>query len=113
MVLCSKMHVQNIFNNKTTMKIPYYFTGSRGAVRYSINSGDPDGFFSIDQVSGNIRVANILDHERKSQILLNVQATSGDPPAYGHTQVIISAQIISFFFQYVLTPSVNKMNIKR
>lgn len=40
-------------------------------------------------MSGNIRVANILDHETKSQILLNIQATSGDPPAYGHTQVII------------------------
>lgn len=57
-------------------------------VRYSIYSGDPDGYFSIDPVSGNIRIANPLDHETKQQVLLNVQATSGDPPAYGHTQVI-------------------------
>jgi hypothetical protein len=33
-------------------------------------------------------VANLLDHETKSQVLLNIQATSGDPPSYGHTQVI-------------------------
>lgn len=79
-----------------------HFTGSRGVVRYSINSGDPDGFFSIDQVSGNIRVANILDHETKSQILLNVQATSGDPPAYGHTQVIICTNNFHFSFNMFL-----------
>jgi protocadherin-16/23 len=63
------------------------FIGSRGSVKYSIYSGDPDGYFTVDQTSGNIRVANSLDHETKPQILLNIQATSGDPPAYGHTQV--------------------------
>lgn len=57
-------------------------------MRYSIYSGDPDGYFTIDPVSGNIRVANLLDHEAKAQVLLNIQATSGDPPSYGHTQVI-------------------------
>lgn len=61
-------------------------------MRYSIYSGDPDGYFSIDPVSGNIRVSNLLDHEAKAQVLLNIQATSGDPPSYGHTQVI------TFFF---------------
>lgn len=65
----------------------YTFSGSRGAVRYSIYSGDPDGYFSIDPMSGNIRIASPLDHETKVQVLLNIQATSGDPPAYGHTQV--------------------------
>lgn len=57
-------------------------------MRYSIYSGDPDGYFTIDPVSGNIRIANSLDHETKPQILLNIQAMSGDPPAYGHTQVL-------------------------
>lgn len=56
-------------------------------VRYSIYAGDPDGYFSIDPVSGIVSVASPLDHERHAQVLLNVQATSGDPPAYGHTQV--------------------------
>lgn len=80
----------------TIKQTKIFFTGSRGVVRYSINSGDPDGYFSIDPVSGNIRIANPLDHETKSQVLLNVQATSGDPPAYGHTQVIIHTN--SFIF---------------
>lgn len=62
--------------------------GSRNIVRYSIYSGDPDGYFSIDPTSGNIRIANVLDHETKPQVLLNIQATSGEPPVYGHTQVI-------------------------
>ncbi|CRK94042.1 CLUMA_CG007566, isoform A, partial [Clunio marinus] len=70
-------------------------SGSRGAVRYSIYSGDPNGFFSIDPVTGNIRVANLLDHETKSQVLLNIQATSGDPPSYGHTQVNIDIEDIN------------------
>ncbi|XP_067622961.1 protein dachsous [Eurosta solidaginis] len=62
---------------------------NRNGVRYSIYSGDPDSYFSIDAVTGNIRIANPLDHETKPQILLNIQAMSGDPPAYGHTQVNI------------------------
>lgn len=77
------------------------FTGSRGAVRYSIYSGDPDGYFNIDPVSGNIRISSPLDHETKPQVLLNVQATSGDPPAYGHTQVIISEIIIFSFYIFL------------
>lgn len=54
---------------------------------YSIVAGDPDGYFSIDTATGNIRVANGLDHEKKTNILLNIQAASVDPADYGHTQV--------------------------
>ena len=64
-----------------------FFSGSRGSVRYSIYSGDPDGYFSIDPLTGTIRTASALDHEAHQSVLLNVQAMSGDPPAYGHTQV--------------------------
>ncbi|XP_049536500.1 protein dachsous [Anopheles darlingi] len=70
-------------------------TGNRGSLRYFIYSGDPDGYFAIDPVSGNIRVANALDHETKPQVLLNIQATSGDPPAYGHTQVNIDIEDVN------------------
>uniref|UniRef100_A0A182SHC2 Cadherin domain-containing protein n=1 Tax=Anopheles maculatus TaxID=74869 RepID=A0A182SHC2_9DIPT len=70
-------------------------SGNRGSLRYFIYSGDPDGFFAIDPVSGNIRVANALDHETKPQVLLNIQATSGDPPAYGHTQVNIDIEDVN------------------
>lgn len=64
-------------------------------VKYSIYGGDPDGYFSIDSSSGNIRIANKLDHETKSQILLNIQATSGEPPDYGHTQVNIDVEDVN------------------
>lgn len=64
--------------------------GSRIVTKYSIYGGDPDNYFSIDASSGNIRIANHgLDHELKSQVLLNVQAASGEPPDFAHTQVMI------------------------
>ncbi|XP_063697447.1 protein dachsous [Culicoides brevitarsis] len=69
--------------------------GSKNDIRYSIYSGDPDSYFSIDPLSGFIRVANPLDHETKPQVLLNIQATSGDPPAYGHTQVNIDIEDVN------------------
>lgn len=69
--------------------------GSKSDIRYSIYSGDPDSYFSIDPLSGFIRVANPLDHETKPQVLLNIQATSGDPPAYGHTQVNIDIEDVN------------------
>ncbi|XP_060532504.1 protein dachsous [Cylas formicarius] len=67
----------------------------RSNARYSIYSGDPDGFFRIDAVSGAIKVAGRLDHETRSTVLLNVQATSGNPPIYGHTQVNIDIDDIN------------------
>lgn len=36
-----------------------------------------------------------MDHETKSQILLNVQAISGDPPDYAHTQVTIYVEDVN------------------
>lgn len=65
----------------------HFVPGSRSSVRYSIYSGDPDGYFNIDPVAGTIRTASALDHEAHQSVLLNVQAMSGDPPTYGHTQV--------------------------
>lgn len=76
-------------------------------MRYSIYSGDPDGYFNIDPSTGNIRVANVLDHETKPQVLLNIQATSGDPPAYGHTQVITSI-LFSFSLRRTEAKSIEK-----
>ncbi|XP_018787095.1 PREDICTED: protein dachsous isoform X1 [Bactrocera latifrons] len=68
---------------------------NRNGVRYSIYSGDPEGYFSIDAITGNIRIVNPLDHETKPQILLNIQAMSGDPAAYGHTQVNIDIEDVN------------------
>ncbi|XP_030238562.1 protein dachsous [Drosophila navojoa] len=70
-------------------------TAQRSPVRYSIYSGDPDGYFSIEPASGNIRIARPLDHEAKAQVLLNIQATSGEPPVYGHTQVNIEVEDVN------------------
>ncbi|KAK9891678.1 hypothetical protein WA026_015646 [Henosepilachna vigintioctopunctata] len=68
---------------------------SRGNVGYSIYSGDPEQFFKIETFTGVIRTANFLDHETKTNVLLNIQATSGDPPVYGHTQVNIEVQDVN------------------
>ncbi|KAH8279555.1 hypothetical protein KR018_000821 [Drosophila ironensis] len=70
-------------------------TAHRSPMRYSIYSGDPDGYFSIEASSGNIRIAKPLDHEAKSQVLLNIQATVGEPPVYGHTQVNIDVEDVN------------------
>lgn len=77
---------QNYFTNICINKL-FSFTDGRNIIRYSIYSGDPSGLFKIDPVVGMIRTAGNLDHETRSSILLNIQATSGDPPVYGHTQV--------------------------
>lgn len=70
------------------MELRYFsLPGNRGIVKYSIHSGDP-GYFVIDPVSGSIKIANPLDHESHSQVLLNIQAFSSENPAsFGHTQV--------------------------
>ncbi|XP_043223379.1 protein dachsous-like [Amphibalanus amphitrite] len=70
---------------------------SGGAVRYSIYSGDPDGAFAIDPKTGEISTAAQLDHEQHSSVLLNVQATSGRPPTFGHTQVNVTIGDVNDF----------------
>jgi hypothetical protein len=58
-----------------------------GLVRYSVYNGDPNGYFTVDPVSGMISTKSRLDHETQPFVLLNIQAASGTPPSYGHTQV--------------------------
>ncbi|XP_044255905.1 protein dachsous [Tribolium madens] len=70
-------------------------SGDHKNIRYSIYSGDPEGFFRIDPSTGAIRTASSLDHELRSSVLLNIQATNGDPPVYGHTQVNIEIQDVN------------------
>lgn len=55
--------------------------------RYSIYSGDPNGYFSINPVTGVIRTNTELDHETHPFVLLNVAAMTGEPPTFGHSQV--------------------------
>lgn len=73
------------------MRIFLFFlsTANRGIVRYTIYSGDPDGYFTIDQQNGNIRISDHLDFERNPRFLLNIQASIGhEPQTHGYTQVI-------------------------
>ncbi|XP_067322476.1 LOW QUALITY PROTEIN: protocadherin-16 [Anolis sagrei] len=65
-------------------------SGHAGGVFYSISSGDPQGFFSIDPRSGKLHTSRALDHEAQPALTLDVQARSGSPPAYSSARVQIS-----------------------
>ncbi|XP_074527695.1 protocadherin-16 isoform X1 [Halichoeres trimaculatus] len=64
--------------------------GGAKEIFYSISSGDPDGYFTVDSASGTIRTALPLDHETCSSLDLEIQARSGSPPAYGTSRVRIT-----------------------
>lgn len=64
----------------------FLIAGSDSA-RYSIYSGDPNGYFSINPVTGTIRTDAELDHETRPFVLLNVAAMTGEPPTFSHSQV--------------------------
>ncbi|KAJ8342522.1 hypothetical protein SKAU_G00324500 [Synaphobranchus kaupii] len=65
-------------------------SGASKDVFYTISSGDPDGYFTVDPESGALRTSLSLDHEARSSLDLEVQARSGSPPAYGQTRVRIT-----------------------
>lgn len=65
------------------------------AISYSIYSGDPNGYFSVDKATGKIVLAKYLDHETQASLLLNVQAALGSPSAYNHTQVQVIIEDIN------------------
>ena len=64
----------------------FLIAGSDSA-RYSIYSGDPNGYFSINPVTGTIQTDAELDHETRPFVLLNVAAMTGEPPTFSHSQV--------------------------
>lgn len=63
-------------------------------ISYSIYSGDPDGYFTIDPRHGTISVkSSLIDREKHSYLLVNVQAYTGRYPGpyrYAHTQINIT-----------------------
>uniref|UniRef100_A0A665V6F0 Protocadherin-16 n=1 Tax=Echeneis naucrates TaxID=173247 RepID=A0A665V6F0_ECHNA len=84
----------------------YFFTVTEDVLRgtavgaskdifYSISSGDPDGYFTVDSASGTIRTALPLDHETCTSLHLEIQARSGSPPAYGTSRVHITISDIN------------------
>uniref|UniRef100_A0A8C5E6S0 Protocadherin-16 n=1 Tax=Gouania willdenowi TaxID=441366 RepID=A0A8C5E6S0_GOUWI len=65
-------------------------TGTSKDVSYTISSGDPTGYLTVDSDTGAIRTSLPLDHEALSDLDFVVQAQSGNPPAFGQTRVHIS-----------------------
>lgn len=80
-------------------------TGHADDIFYSISSGDPHGYFSIDSASGQLRTSLPLDHESQSVLILDVQARSGSPPAYSNTRVKISVSDVNDNMPAFPTPS--------
>lgn len=66
------------------------YSGVSNDIFYSISSGDPDGYFTVDGSSGTIRTILPLDHETCPSLDLEIQARSGSPPAYGISRVHIT-----------------------
>ncbi|KAM6946229.1 LOW QUALITY PROTEIN: protocadherin-16 [Aplochiton taeniatus] len=56
-------------------------------VLYTISSGDPAGYFTVDPSTGRLRTSLPLDHEAQPSLDLEVQARSGSPPAFGTARV--------------------------
>ncbi|XP_068174112.1 protocadherin-16-like [Antennarius striatus] len=65
-------------------------TGTAQDISYIISTGDPAGYFTVDPETGAIRTSLPLDHEAQSALDLEVQARSGNPPAFGQTRVHIT-----------------------
>ncbi|XP_071377114.1 protocadherin-16-like, partial [Centroberyx affinis] len=70
-------------------------TGVSKDIFYSISSGDPDGYFTVDSASGTIRTALPLDHETCSSLDLEIQARYGSPPAYGTSRVRLTVSDVN------------------
>uniref|UniRef100_A0A8C8EHU5 Protocadherin-16 n=1 Tax=Oncorhynchus tshawytscha TaxID=74940 RepID=A0A8C8EHU5_ONCTS len=64
-------------------------------ILYTISSGDPAGYFTVDPESGALRTSLPLDHEAQPSLTLELQARSGSPPAFGQTHVHITIQDIN------------------
>ncbi|XP_027901341.1 protocadherin-16-like [Xiphophorus couchianus] len=65
-------------------------TGNSKSITYTISSGDPAGYFTVDSDTGALRTSLPLDHETQPVLDLEVQARSGNPPAFGQTRVHIT-----------------------
>ncbi|XP_043928153.1 protocadherin-16 [Protopterus annectens] len=70
-------------------------SGQSDSIFYSISSGDPNGYFTIDPSSGHIRTNIPLDHEAHPVLILDIQARSGSPPAYSNVQARITVSDIN------------------
>uniref|UniRef100_A0A4W4F290 Protocadherin-16 n=1 Tax=Electrophorus electricus TaxID=8005 RepID=A0A4W4F290_ELEEL len=65
-------------------------TGLLKDISYTISSGDPTGYFTVDPDTGVVRTGLPLDRESQPALELEIQARSGSPPAFGQTRVRIT-----------------------
>ena len=63
-------------------------SGLNGDVRYSINGGNSQGFFSINSVSGNITVAADIDREQVGSVELRIRARDRGTPRLSSTVTV-------------------------
>lgn len=68
----------------------FSFAGNQAVISYSIYSGDPEGYFTLNPANADLSVNSPPDYELYPFLLLTIQAASGSPPLYGLTQVNIS-----------------------
>ncbi|KAF4082073.1 hypothetical protein AMELA_G00147500 [Ameiurus melas] len=64
--------------------------GGNKDISYTISSGDPEGYFTVDIETGALRTSLPLDHEAWPSLELEVQARSGSPPVFAQTLVRIT-----------------------
>ncbi|XP_053312733.1 protocadherin-16 [Spea bombifrons] len=63
--------------------------GVPSQILYSLSSGDPRGLLSVDSRSGVLSIRKPLDREQDPELVLEVQARTGSPPAYTRTTVTV------------------------
>ncbi|XP_038055209.1 protein dachsous-like [Patiria miniata] len=59
-------------------------------ISYSIYSGDPQGYFSLNPATAELSINSPPDYELYPYLILTVQAASGSPPLYGLTHVNVT-----------------------
>ncbi|XP_071949334.1 protein dachsous-like [Antedon mediterranea] len=69
--------------------------GNQDVITYSISSGDPNSYFTINPSTGEITVNTLLDFESDERVTLLVKASSGSPPSYDESFVLITIEDVN------------------
>ncbi|KAK7006067.1 Cadherin EGF LAG seven-pass G-type receptor 2 [Halocaridina rubra] len=73
-----------------------YDSGKNGQVRYAIIGGNTAGHFTVDGLSGEVRVAAPLDHETNRHYRLVIRAQDGgSPPRSNTTQLLVNIRDVN------------------
>ncbi|XP_018019328.1 protocadherin-like wing polarity protein stan [Hyalella azteca] len=71
-------------------------SGENGEVRYAIIGGNTAGHFTIDGLTGEVRVVSPLDHEGTKSYRLVIRAQdSGSPPRSKTTQLLVNVRDVN------------------